>query len=161
MTEKLGNHIVQYPAEYSLCLGCQSCDLVCSLIHDGVTGPAHGRIKMAMPDFKQLRFQILACQQCAEHPCYDACPKKGHAMCIDKQGIVYIQEEFCVGCGLCARACRYTPSRITLDQTEHKARKCDLCRERPGGPACVEYCPVRCLGLSDDPQPGGSGTKEG
>ena len=31
-----------------------------------------------------------------------------------------------------------------------KAKKCDLCRTRPEGPACVQYCPVRCLGVSKD-----------
>ena len=57
-------HIIQYPASYSLCLGCQSCDLVCSLIHDGVTGPTHGRIRVEQPDYKNLQFHVLACQQC-------------------------------------------------------------------------------------------------
>ena len=143
-------HIIQYPPSYSLCLGCQSCDLVCSLIHDGVTGPKHGRIKIAEPDYKQLRFEILSCQQCVDHPCYEACPKKDQAMCIDENGIVFINEEFCIGCGLCSKKCKFTPSRINIDRKSRKAKKCDLCRNRPEGPACVQYCPVKCLGISEE-----------
>lgn len=145
---EFNKHIIQYPASYSLCLGCQSCDLVCSLIHDGVTGPNHGRIKIAEPDYKHLRFEILSCQQCTDHPCYNACPKKDSAMCIDENGIVYINEEHCIGCGLCSKKCKFTPSRINIDRKNRKAKKCDLCRNRPEGPACIQYCPVKCLGLS-------------
>jgi Fe-S-cluster-containing hydrogenase component 2 len=28
-----------------------------------------------------------------------------------------------------------------------------LCRTREKGPACVEYCQVRCIGISDQPSP--------
>lgn len=57
-------------------------------------------------------------------------------MCIDeKTGIVYIDEEFCIGCGLCARACKFQPTRIAMkknkDRKKWKAAKCDLCRNRP------------------------------
>lgn len=154
MGEAYHKHIIQHPEHDSLCLGCQSCDLVCSLIHDGMTGPTHGRIKLAEPDYKQLRFAVLACQQCADHPCYNACPKKDQAMCIDENGIVYINEEFCIGCGLCARHCKFTPSRINMDRKSRKAKKCDLCRGRAEGPACVQYCPVKCLGIGNSVQEG-------
>ena len=102
------------------------------------------------PDYKKLQFEILTCQQCDDHPCYEACPKKDSAMCIDENGIVYINEENCIGCGLCAKRCKYQPTRIMIDRTSHKAKKCDLCRNRPDGPACIQYCPVKCLGFSDE-----------
>ena len=154
MAKEFENHIVQYPKEYSLCLGCQSCDLVCSLTHDGVTGPTHGRIKLEEPDFKHNYFHVLSCMQCTDHPCFNACPPKIAAMCLDEEkNIAYIDETKCIGCGACARACKYTPSRIIIDKASRKAKKCDLCRNRPEGPACVQYCPVKALGLSEDPDP--------
>lgn len=74
-------------------------------------------------------------------------------MIIDENNIVYIDENECIGCGLCAKACVFTPTRINFvnstDKTKRKAKKCDLCRTRPEGPACVEWCPVRCIGTSD------------
>jgi Fe-S-cluster-containing hydrogenase component 2 len=86
-------------------------------------------------------------------------------MCIDENNIVYINEEHCIGCGLCVKACVFDPPRINLvksaDKTLRKAKKCDLCRTRPEGPACVQWCPVRCIGLSGDSiaTPIGSGPK--
>jgi Fe-S-cluster-containing hydrogenase component 2 len=144
------SHIIQHPETYSLCIGCQTCDIVCSLVHEGVTGPTHGRIKLDEPDYKHLKFRILVCEQCEDHPCYSACPKKGKAMCIDEQGTVYINEDECIGCGRCLKACKLSPPRIVMDKPGpgRKARKCDMCRTRKEGPACVEYCPVKCLGIS-------------
>ena len=108
-------------------------------------------------DRRHMLHRVLTCYHCKDHPCYDACPKKGAAMKIDdKLGVVYIDEAYCIGCGLCAKHCKFTPSRITMIKDkvrkEWKAAKCDLCRGREEGPACVQYCPVRCLGLSDNSQ---------
>lgn len=148
------SHIIQYPKEYSLCTGCHSCEMVCSLVHDGVVGPGRGRIVSYLGDIREMIHTIAACEQCEDHPCYDACPKKDKAMCIDSEtGIVYINEEECIGCGLCAKKCKLEPSRINMvkskDRSKRKAKKCDLCRGREGGPVCIEHCPAKCIGLSD------------
>ena len=74
-------------------------------------------------------------------------------MCVDEDGIVYINEEECIGCGLCAKNCKLTPPRITMDKKNRKAHKCDLCRGREGGPQCIKECPVVCIGLASDPLP--------
>ncbi len=144
-------HIAQVTPEESLCIGCQSCNLVCGLIHDGVVGPMQGRIKIGSIDYKQLIFEINSCQQCTDYPCYYACPKKNNAMCIDEElGIAYVNEENCIGCGLCAKNCKFSPARIIIDPKKRKAKKCDMCRTREGGPACIEYCPVQCLILKQE-----------
>lgn len=152
METKKGVHIVQYPPDVSLCAGCASCEVVCSLLHDGKTGPTHNRIFLDR-DTIMMMHKINVCLQCEDHPCYEACPKKDKAMCIDENGIVYIDQEFCNGCKRCIKACPLEPKRINFNPETKKALKCDLCRERPGGPACIEYCQVRCLGLSDQPVP--------
>lgn len=151
-TRTYGNHIVQYSPDYSFCAGCTSCEVVCTLTRDGLVSPCHNRIFVDR-DNRSMIHTIFACQQCADHPCYVACPKKDEAMKIDENNIVYIVEEACIGCSLCAKACVFTPTRINMvksaDKAKRKAKKCDLCRTRPEGPACVEWCPVRCIGLSD------------
>lgn len=151
-----GRHIIQYSADYSLCAGCTTCEIVCSLVHDGVVGPRHNRIFLERGTVSMIH-SIQACLHCADHPCYDKCPLQEKAMCIDENNIVYINEEHCDGCGRCVKACILSPSRINLvkskDKAQRKAKKCDLCRTRPDGPACVEYCPVRCINLSDQPLP--------
>jgi len=151
-----GRHIVQYPMEYSLCAGCTSCEIVCTLTHDGLVSPSYNRIFVERGTYSMVH-NILACQHCSDHPCYNACPKKDKAMRIDENNIVYVVEDECIGCGLCAKNCAFQPSRINMvksaDRKQRKAKKCDLCRTRPEGPACVQWCPVRCIGLSDDPIP--------
>lgn len=152
--EGYGNHIVQYSPEYSLCAGCETCSIMCGLTHEGYTGPGNARIRINLGT-RSLMHEVLSCQQCDDHPCYEACPKKDAAMRIDAEtGIVYIVEDGCIGCGKCAKACKFTPSRIQIRKNKSrklwKAVKCDLCRDNPEGPQCVKYCIVRCLGLSDD-----------
>lgn len=72
-------------------------------------------------------------------------------MVLDEQGYAYIVEEECVGCGMCIKACRFDPPRINMamhpERKKWCAKKCDMCRNRPEGPACVQYCPSVCLGI--------------
>jgi Fe-S-cluster-containing hydrogenase component 2 len=145
-----GRRIVQHPPEYSFCAGCESCGIVCALVHDGVVGPGHNRLFVDR-NIRTMVHTIHSCQQCADHPCYEKCPKKGEAMRIDENGVAYIVEEACIGCGACARACVFEPARINFikdaPKQMRKARKCDLCRGRAEGPACVQWCPVRCIAV--------------
>ena len=162
---KFLNHIIQAPKEYSLCTGCITCEMMCSLLHDGCVGLQHNRIFLEPGRIKEMVHTIHSCQQCDDHPCYEACPKKDSAMCIDGEtGIVYIDEENCIGSGKCQKACRFTPSRINLvkskDKTQRKAKKCDLCWDMEDGPQCIKWCPAMCLALSDGPIPWENGTEE-
>jgi Fe-S-cluster-containing hydrogenase component 2 len=71
---------------------------------------------------------------------------KDKALCIDQTtGAVYVDENRCTGCGLCVDACPFDPPRIKINAQKNVAFKCDLCRERKGGPICVEYCPFEAL----------------
>jgi Fe-S-cluster-containing hydrogenase component 2 len=147
---QFGRHIEQTAPDYSFCAGCGSCEIVCALTHDGAVGPSHRRL-FVRRDIRTMIHTVYGCRQCSDHPCYDGCPKKGEAMRIDERGIVYIDESACVGCGACARACAFDPPRINfikeLPRAQRRARKCDLCRGREDGPACVQWCPVRCIEL--------------
>ncbi len=51
----------------------------------------------------------------------------------------------CIGCGLCVAACPFEVARINLDDERKKAVKCDLCKDRAGGPVCVEVCTRQAL----------------
>ncbi len=146
-------YIVQYPPEVSLCAGCNACEIVCGLVHEGKVGPSVRRIFLER-DTIGLEHRVHTCQHCPDHPCYNACPNKEVAMFWDEEkGVVYIDPESCTGCQLCLEACPFEPKRLNFDKSSQKVVKCDLCRAREKGPACVEYCQVRCLGLSDQPFP--------
>jgi len=52
-----------------------------------------------------------------------------------------IDPALCRGCGSCLAACPF--DHPLLDSG--RARKCDLCADRPAGPACVAACPSSAL----------------
>jgi Fe-S-cluster-containing hydrogenase component 2 len=130
-----------------LCRGCKMCELACSAYHDGMCSAHLSRIHV-VPDDLALEFPAPVCNQCQYPSCYYACPKKDKSMCIDsKTGARYINEDECLRCGKCARACPFTPSLIwhIAEDTKKRYYKCDLCRNREEGPFCVEVCPRNAL----------------
>jgi Fe-S-cluster-containing hydrogenase component 2 len=124
----------------SSCTGCGVCELMCSLFHYGMSSPALSRVQVVHNPFADL-VNLYACQQCDSPGCYLACPLPDEALCIDElTGARYIDEEECTGCGLCVDACSCAPPRVRFKVDKGVVFKCDLCRGREAGPACVEYC---------------------
>jgi Fe-S-cluster-containing hydrogenase component 2 len=139
-------HIMQVEMDESACAGCGTCEVVCALVHDGAAGPSLRRIWLDR-DGVGLTYQVLTCQQCDYPACYDSCQVEG-AMGIDSEtGARYIDTTRCTGCGDCIDACPADPPRINFDPVREVALKCDLCKDRPNGPACVEFCQTKALKL--------------
>ncbi|MCE5312145.1 MAG: 4Fe-4S dicluster domain-containing protein [Nitrospiraceae bacterium] len=105
----------------------------------------------------------VQCQQCEDPPCVKVCPTK--ATWKDKDGIVVIDYNWCIGCRYCMAACPYGARRFNWGQPNIPAdqinpnthylgnrprpkgsvEKCTFCiqRTREGRyTACVEACPV-------------------
>jgi len=83
----------------------------------------------------------MTCIQCGQPRCVQICP----AGAIEKNpedGIVRIDEDKCVGCGLCTVACPY--GGIYYDTQSQKSFKCDRCN---GDPKCVPACPYEVITL--------------
>ena len=90
----------------------------------------------------------VSCMHCAEPACTAACPTG--AMTKRDDGIVYVDEEVCVGCGACAEACPYHAPHLVA--ARGVMGKCDLCRDLVDAgenPACVDACLMRCLDWGD------------
>jgi anaerobic dimethyl sulfoxide reductase subunit B (iron-sulfur subunit) len=86
----------------------------------------------------------VACMHCEKPACMEVCP--ANAIGKREDGIVYIDQERCIGCESCAYECPYhAPS---LDAEIGKMNKCDFCRDSLAEnetPACVGACMERAL----------------
>lgn len=133
-------------ADAAKCTGCGSCELICSLSHDGVNGPALSRIRVVR-DALSGENSIEICRQCQGPECIQACPVEGAMVVDERTGARVIVEEECTGCGNCYQACPFNleGSIIRHSAKERVYVKCDLCYKREGGPACVEICPQNAL----------------
>ncbi|MFX1297178.1 MAG: 4Fe-4S dicluster domain-containing protein [Promethearchaeota archaeon] len=128
------------------CTGCEVCDFVCSIEHDGVFQPLHARIRSIR--IEPVINIAIGCQFCLDAPCVHACPYKALEKTEDT-GIIKVDEDKCTGCGFCIRACDF--GAICFNLKSEKVQICDLCKDRtdkPGEPACVEYCPKECIELT-------------
>jgi len=141
-----GNQVIsRIEHDPSLCSGCSVCTLMCSLYHEGETNLALSRNEIIRNPFEGS-YSMDVCRQCLSSSCYEACPQKGSALCIDEEtGVKYVNSEECVGCGECTRACPQKTPGIKLNTDKEVAFKCDLCRGRDNGPLCVEYCGQKAL----------------
>jgi molybdopterin-containing oxidoreductase family iron-sulfur binding subunit len=110
-------------------------------------------------------YMPVQCQQCENPPCVKVCPTK--ATWKEKDGIVVIDYNWCIGCRYCMAACPYGARHFNwgrpniakeeINSNTHYlgnrprykgvVEKCTFCiqrtRDNPGRyPACVEICPV-------------------
>ena len=124
---------------------------------------------------KRGKFYLpVQCQQCENPPCVKACPTQ--ATWQEKDGIVVVDYNWCIGCRYCQAACPYfarrfnwdepqiAPERVNPNQAYLSNRirpigvveKCTFCLQRSRNgryPACLEACPTgaRKFGNIRDP----------
>ena len=96
-----------------------------------------------------------SCLHCEEAPCVTVCPT-GSSYKRASDGIVLVDEEKCIGCGLCAWACPYGARE--MDLAAGVMKKCTLCVDRiydeqlieiDRVPSCVRTCPANARHFGD------------
>ena len=96
-----------------------------------------------------------SCLHCEKADCVTVCPT-GASYKRSSDGIVLVEEDKCIGCGLCAWACPYGARE--LDTGTGTMKKCTLCVDRiyndtlPEAervPACVAACPAGARHFGD------------
>ena len=158
------------------CVGCQACVTACKGWNDQGIGlsdqDAHGAspsgtflnrvhsYQVAVPDGPaQVVTFPRSCLHCADAPCVTVCPT-GASYKRAEDGIVLVNEDACIGCGLCAWACPYGAREMDAEQGVMK--KCTLCVDRiynetlaeaDREPACVRTCPTNARHFGDFADP--------
>lgn len=139
-------------ADMKLCIGCRTCEIACVMAHsdeDSLPMTAENfnpRLKVIKTH--NVSVPIL-CRQCEAAPCLNACPNSAISHQDDS---VQVQQLRCIGCKSCVSVCPYGAMEVVVcatanGQQQVQANKCDLCKDRSGGPACVEVCPTKALTL--------------
>ncbi len=123
---------------------------------------------------KDKYYMPVQCHQCAQSPCTKVCPVQ--ATWQEKDGLVVVDYNWCIGCRYCMAACPYDarrfnfkkptikPEAINREQSYLSNRirpkgvveKCTFCLQRTRAgkyPACLEVCPTgaRVFGNLLDP----------
>ena len=100
-----------------------------------------------------------SCLHCENAACVTVCPT-GASYKRTSDGIVLVEEDKCIGCGLCAWACPYGARE--LDGDAGVMKKCTLCIDRIYNetfdavdrvPACVATCPTSARTFGDFADP--------
>ena len=172
-----------YALDLSRCIGCRRCVYSCVEENNQSRDPQLQWIRVLSMDKEKgvdlagadpyynpekvpedgKFYMPVACQQCRDSPCTKVCPTG--ATWTEKDGIVVIDYDWCIGCRYCMAACPYgarhfnwsEPSIPTAEinpethylgnrpRPKGVVEKCTFCiqRTRQGRyPACVEVCPV-------------------
>jgi Fe-S-cluster-containing dehydrogenase component len=172
-----------YALDLSRCIGCRRCVYACVQENNQSRHPQLHWIRvLSMEKEKGIDFSHanayyqpaevpeeghfyvpVSCQQCDNPPCIKVCPTG--ATWKEKDGIVVIDYDWCIGCRYCMAACPYGARHFNwaepaipageLNTNTHYlgnrprpkgvVEKCTFCiqRTRAGRyPACVEVCPV-------------------
>jgi CRP-like cAMP-binding protein/Fe-S-cluster-containing hydrogenase component 2 len=128
------------------CTRCDACVTACADAHDGVTRLVRDGLRF------ENYLVATSCRQCRDPVCMVGCPVGAIRR---RNSLEVIIEDWCIGCGLCARNCPYGninlhPFEAMVDDPErsgqkkavvkHKATSCDLCTHLKE-PSCVYACP--------------------
>ncbi|MDE4908695.1 4Fe-4S dicluster domain-containing protein [Methanogenium marinum] len=119
------------------CISCGTCELACSLAHEGEFRPSKSRITV-------YRFEMgvtipMTCFQCDSPACVAAC-RTSALVKNTESGVVTINSEKCIGCRMCEMACPF--GNIAYNAVTKTPMKCDLCG---GDPECAKYCPTHAI----------------
>lgn len=155
------------------CIGCGNCVRACAVENDvpegyfrtwveryhvsgwhmeapAVDSPKGG--KEGFPPGKESGgknfFVPKMCNHCADSPCTQVCPVG--ATFETRDGVVLVDEKYCLGCRYCIQACPY--GCRFLNPAKRTAEKCSLCYHRITKgltTACCESCPTGARQLVD------------
>jgi anaerobic carbon-monoxide dehydrogenase iron sulfur subunit len=128
----------------SRCTGCRTCEMACSLYHEGKCSPVLSRMRIIKYEALGKSYPSVCCQcskpQCSKPQCSSVCPS-GAIKPDEMTGALTVDEDLCTGCRTCLVAC----PQIGFHPQKKVAFKCDLCG---GEPQCVRFCTSGAISFS-------------
>ena len=128
------------------CTRCDACVRACADAHDGIT-------RLVREGLRFDKYLVAtSCRQCRDPLCMVGCPVGSIRR---RNSLEVIIEDWCIGCGLCAKNCPYGninlhPFTVMAEDPDRpgrqkavvkqKATSCDICTEH-NEPSCVYACP--------------------
>jgi Fe-S-cluster-containing dehydrogenase component len=174
---KLTEHWWALAIDIEKCIGCGNCVRACKEENDVLRKPFYFRTwveryhvdplnpehpevdspnggydgfpeKYVKGDKAKSFFVPKLCNHCAHSPCVQVCPVG--ATFESPDGVVLVDEDWCVGCRYCVQACPY--GCRSIDPRTNTVDKCSLCYHRITQgltTACCESCPTGARQLAD------------
>ncbi len=138
--------------DMALCMGCRTCQVACKDRNGLETGTIYRRVETyevgAYPTATAYQLS-RTCNHCENPECVRVCPVG--AMHVDEEdGTVQHDDETCIGCESCVKACPYGVPQYRPDF--EISGKCDAClplRQAGEENACVAACPLRAIEFGD------------
>lgn len=132
------------------CIACHGCEVHCKVNKCLPVGPFLCDISCTplqmVGGVPKTEITFSSCRHCEDPFCVPVCPTQ--AMIQRQDGIVYVDQELCIGCMACKTACAWDVP--VQNPGDGKAVKCDMCMERLDRglkPACVTKCTTHALKL--------------
>jgi Fe-S-cluster-containing dehydrogenase component len=109
------------------CVGCGACALACKT-ENNTQNRAKGQtfnwadfIYKEEGKFPNVKYTVMPvlCNHCSDAPCVKACPVKPKAMFKTADGITMHNDERCIGCRRCQKACPYSSTDVAKDKAAY------------------------------------------
>lgn len=135
--------------DISRCSGCMSCIVACldenDLPEDSPSFRHVTQLEIGEYPLTEILFASISCMHCGDAPCLMVCPT-GAISKRDKDGLVEVNQDLCIGCHSCAIACPFGAPRFPEGTRMIKCHFCIDRVEQGFEPACVRVCPGRAIG---------------
>lgn len=147
MAKKLG-----FLVNIERCIGCHACEVTCKSYYDLEPSMSRRKVRELPEDTFGVpvrAFVSTACNHCDVPACKEACPVGAYTK-REEDGIVVHDQDLCIGCQMCAKACPYGVPEY--NPVKKKMDKCNMCHDLLDVgelPICVDNCPLDALEVVD------------